>query len=399
MIEKVLISAASVILSVVLFANAVSANEEAELKRLESIRDEVPTFFSIDYEKARAKFQDAARDAGARIESYEHPTTGPKGAPIYTDVAVMGSSDAKAVLFVGAGTHGVEAFAGSAIQIGLLRLGFGSRLGPNTRLVLIHAINPFGFAHLRRANENNIDLNRNFRDHGKPYPENPGYDVLADAIAPDTISVLSDIAAISRLLFYAAGNGIGATKAAITSGQYTHPQGLFFGGNAESWSAQTLRTIVQRHGDGADKVAFIDVHTGLGPYGHGEIILNVPKAAPSYDRALAWWGERVKTTKAGEAVSSDLTGTLKLAIPKMLPDAEVTAVSLEFGTVPSLEALQALRAENWLQHHGGGTHPENARIKSDLLRAFYPDADDWRAAIWRQGEESVEKALQGLSKR
>ena len=397
MIERILISVATVILPVIWVANVVSANEEASMKHVQPISDEAPKFFSIDYEKARAKFRDAATVAGARIESYKHPTTGPMGAPIYTDVAVLGSSDAEAVLFVGAGTHGVEGFAGSAIQTGLLRRGFGSRLSSNTRLVLIHAINPFGFAYLRRANEDNIDVNRNFRDHAQPYPPNPGYDALADAIAPDSISVLSDIAAISRLIFYAAGNGIGATTAAITSGQYTHRKGLFFGGDSEACSAKTLRTIVQRHGNGARKVAFVDVHTGLGPYGHGEIILNVPEAASSYERAFAWWGERVKTTKAGKSVSADLTGTLKLAIPKMLPGAEVTAVSLEFGTVPSLKALRALRAENWLHHHGGKNHPESDRIKSDLLKAFYPDADDWRAAIWRQGEEVVNKALQGLS--
>ena len=38
---------------------------------------------------------------------------------------------------------------------------------------MIHALNPFGFAHLRRANEDNVDLNRNFVDHeGGNYPEN-----------------------------------------------------------------------------------------------------------------------------------------------------------------------------------------------------------------------------------
>ena len=250
--------------------------------------------------------------------------------------------------------------------------------------------------YLRRANEDNVDLNRNFRDHGKPYPPNPGYDALADAIAPDSISLSSEIAAISRLLIYAAGNGKGAAKAAITSGQYTHLQGLFYGGSSHTWSVKTLWTIVQRHGNGARNVAFIDVHTGLGPYGKGEIILNLPKNSTAYKRAVTWWGEMVKTTKAGEAVSADLTGTLKLAIPKMLPGSEATAVSLESGTVSSLKALRALRAENWLHHYGGKNHPDADSIKTDLLRAFYPDADDWRTAIWLQGKEVVDQAIAGL---
>ena len=31
-------------------------------------------------------------------------------------------------------------------------------------IVLVHALNPFGFAWRRRWNENNVDLNRNFLD-------------------------------------------------------------------------------------------------------------------------------------------------------------------------------------------------------------------------------------------
>src|SRR5262249_1170126 len=37
------------------------------------------------------------------------------------------------------------------------------------QLVLIHAINPFGFFALRRVNEDNVDLNRNFLVTGETY--------------------------------------------------------------------------------------------------------------------------------------------------------------------------------------------------------------------------------------
>jgi hypothetical protein len=363
-----------------------------------SIGAEIQEYFAPNYAASRKKFLGAANTAGATVESFQHPSTGPDGAPLFTDVAVLGSPAAKAVLIVGAGTHGVEAFAGAAIQIGLLRQRYETRLGADTRLVLIHGINPYGFAHLRRANEDNVDLNRNFRDHGKPYPENPGYAALATAIMPKATSVVADITAISRILFHAARNGWNETKAALTGGQYTHPQGLFYGGKFESWSAKTLRTIVQRHGNGAKDLAFVDVHTGLGPHGHAEIILNMPKDTPAYKRAVAWWGDWVKSTKTGESVSADLDGTLKLAIPKMLPGAEITAVSLEFGTVSSLVALWALRAENWLHHHGDRKNPDAKRIKLKLRRAFYPDSEDWRSTVWRQGKKTVDKALYGLSK-
>jgi hypothetical protein len=354
-------------------------------------------YFSSNYAESRRKFLDAAKAADATIESLRHPSVGPDGASLFTDVAVMGSSSANAVMFVGAGTHGVEAFAGSAIQTGLLRQGYGTQLGDKIRLVLIHGINPYGFAHLRRANEGNVDLNRNFRDHYKTYPTNAGYGSLATAIAPASTSLLSDIKGVSRILSYAVRHGWTAAQTAITAGQYSHPKGLFYGGHAESWSAITLRTIVQRHGFGANRVAFVDVHTGLGPRGNAEVILNVPKRSAAYERAATWWGNIVRSTKTGRSVSADLAGTLKLAIPEMLPGAEVTAVSLEFGTVPSLVALRALRVENWLYHHGDKELIEADRIKTDLLRAFYPDDEDWRVTVWRKGQDAMDKGLRGLS--
>ena len=96
---------------------------------------------------------------------------------------------------------------------------------------------------------------------------------------------------------------------------------------------------------------------------------------------------REPASTAQESVSADLTGTLELAIAKMLPDFEVTAVFLELGTVSPIPVFRAMQAENWLHHHGAANNPRNDKIKAALLRAFYPDADDWKARIWAQGRE------------
>ena len=41
--------------------------------------------------------------------------------------------------------------------------------GPGDALVLVHVLNPYGMAWLRRTNENNVDLNRNFLLDGGAY--------------------------------------------------------------------------------------------------------------------------------------------------------------------------------------------------------------------------------------
>ncbi|MDX1776522.1 MAG: M14 family metallopeptidase, partial [Desulfobulbales bacterium] len=313
--------------------------------------------FSSNYGEAREKFLAASRAAGAELESFKNPFQGPDGEALYTDVVLLGAKDAETMLLLISGTHGVEGFTGSAIQTCLLRDGFDSDLKPDMGIVLIHAVNPYGFAYLRRFNEDNVDLNRNFVDHSKPYPANPGYDKLQDAISPEHISSWKNAKSLFSILRYRLQHGKTALKKAISGGQYTDPQGLFYGGNGETWSNTTIRAISARFLAQAKRIVVIDFHTGLGPYGNAEIIMNKKKSSPAYQRSVKWWGNRVKSTANAEAVSIHLETTLKLAVPKMLPDAEVTAVTLEFGTLPTLKAFWALRAENWLYHHGDKNTP------------------------------------------
>ncbi len=353
-------------------------------------------YFSDDYGEARSKFLGACGATDIQVESFQNPNAGPKGEPLFTDVANLGPREANAVLVLGSGTHGVEGFCGSGLQTGLLREGLASRLKAGQRVVMIHAMNPYGFAHLRRVNEDNVDLNRNFVNHSEPHPENPNYDALANVIAPKTYWPIASGVSLARLRFHQVIHGKAALQAAITSGQYAHPQGLFYGGRCAVWSNKTFATIVQRELADAARVVFVDFHTGLGLYGHGEIITNDLTGSPAYKRAVTWWGGRVETTRNGGAVGAALTGPIKAALTDMLPQSEVTAVSLEFGTSSPVTVLRAMQAENWLHHHGAADHPRAAKIKTEMRRVFYPDADDWKALVWRQADEVVGKALIGL---
>jgi len=353
--------------------------------------------FSSNYQEARRKFLHACEAAGAHVESFENPNLGPDGDGLFSDVGVLGPESARATLVLQSGTHGVEGFAGSGIQVALLRGGFASRLPHGIRAVFIHAINPYGFAHLRRVNEDNVDLNRNFVDHTKPYPRNADYERLAAAINPKSLALPARTIAIARLLGYASVYGRRGLRKAVTEGQYSHPDGLIFGGNSQTWSNRTFLSIVKRYLSDSEQVAFIDFHTGLGPSGHGELIVNCAKESLEYKRAMAWWGARVKSTKAEEAASADLFGTLKLSLSAALPDTQVTAASLEFGTCGPLHVFLALQAENWLHHYGSAENPKADSIKAALKRAFFPDTDTWNSAIHAQAEDVVYQALEGMS--
>jgi len=167
--------------------------------------------FSADYAEARGKFLATARDGGEALA---------------TDVAWIGSTAVKRVLTLQSATHGVEGFAGSGAILDFLRAGSARDLPSGVAVMLIHAINPHGFAWLRRVTEEGVDLNRNFVDFSKPLPENPGHDELVDAFAPRELSGPVFEAAEARIAAYRAKVGELKFRAARSSGQYRHPHGF-----------------------------------------------------------------------------------------------------------------------------------------------------------------------------
>ena len=138
---------------------------------------------SPSYPVARAAFLDAAVAAGARRQSYAHPLTGPQGEDLAVDVAELGPMDANTVVLVVSATHGVEGYCGSALQTHWL-VNHSDERPDALRVVNIHALNPFGFAWVRRVNEDNVDLNRNFVDWSHPAPVNADYERIADILVP-----------------------------------------------------------------------------------------------------------------------------------------------------------------------------------------------------------------------
>ena len=358
--------------------------------------DVTTNYFSNTYHEARTKFLTAAKAAGGNLEHYRNPYLGAETEELYVDVATFNLPGAKSILVLGSGTHGVEGFAGSGIQVGLLREGITKNLPEDVGLLFYHALNPYGFSYLRRFNEDNVDLNRNFVNHAKPYPPNEGYDKLARLIEPNALSRWHNLKAKLAFAWYRITKGKLWLQKAISQGQYNHPKGIFFGGNEATWSNQVIQHIINRHLSKASQVVLIDIHTGLGKYGQGEILAKVEQGSAYHDRLVKLWGDRVKIPLAGESLSPPVMGTIKLEFTQLLPHADVTAVTLEFGTSPLPEALWALRAENYLHHHGDDEHLDALAIKTELKRVFYPNVFDWNQAVWQQGREVVLQALDNI---
>jgi hypothetical protein len=352
--------------------------------------------FAQTYAEARDKFFGAARARGLGVESHVHPLPGRDGEMLAMDVTRDGPMNAAALLIVSSGCHGVEGFCGSGVQVALLgdQAWHDAAQAAGVAVLYIHALNPYGFSWWRRTTHENVDLNRNFRDFDAATPANERYDELAALIVPEAWP--PEPATAAALDAFVAAHGERALQQVIAGGQYAHPDGLFYGGTAPTWSHTTLRQVLRHHATRCARLAWIDLHTGLGPSGHGERIFAARDDAVAYARAKAWWGD-VTSIYDGSSTSAVLTGMMFSAAYEECPQAEYTGIALEYGTEPQREVMLALRADQWLQNHPEADEDTRRAIKRQVRDAFYTDTDAWKEQIVAQGVDAAQGALRGLA--
>ena len=355
--------------------------------------------FSPGYGEARSRFLEAAARRGLQVGSHVLPLAGADGETLAMDLALMGPPDATALLVVSSGCHGIEGHAGSAAQLALvLDAEFEAAVrGRDVAVLFIHALNPHGFSWGSRVTGENVDLNRNFIDFSRPLPANPDYERIAPLLVPPAWP--PPATNTLRLAAFIARHGMRAMQAAVSSGQYVDPAGLFFGGTAPSWSNLTLRRVLRDFGSGRSRIAWVDVHTGLGGGGGSELILAARHDAATVARARAWWGSAVTSTQDDSSSSPALHGQMWSAVYDECPQAQYTGIAVELGTASRLEVLQALRADQWLARHPEAPQALRQSIKQRVRRAFYVETAEWQRSAVAHVGAAVHAALAGLAPR
>lgn len=355
--------------------------------------------FSASYAQARGKFLAACAARGLHVQQHKLALPGRDGEELAIDVAYSGPVDAANLLVVSSGCHGIEGYCGSGVQVDLLRDADWQRKASaqsDLAVLYIHALNPYGFSWARRVTQENVDLNRNFWSFdGVEPPDNPAYRAIARLLLPTRCP--PTLPSTAGLLGYALRHGRMALQAAISRGQQIDQRGLFYAGVEPTWSHLRLVEILREHGRRCSRIGWIDLHTGLGPSGFGERIYKGRIDADSIARARRWWGPRVTSSEEGSSSSAVLGGTMDHAVMRECPQAEYNGLTLEYGTLPGRQVLNALRAEQWLELHPEADEARRKHIKRRLREAFYVETDDWKRQVLLQAREVMNQTLAGLS--
>lgn len=345
-------------------------------------------FFSKDYFTARDRFREAALGVGARMETLPLDAKGPGGESLGIDIAWFGAGNPRRVLLHSSGLHGVEGFAGAAIQLQLLN--DLPKLPDDTALIIVHVLNPYGMLWVRRTNENNVDLNRNFVGDGKYSGAPAAYSMLNSFLNPSTPPSMDlyTLKAGWLVLRY----GMPSLKVAVLSGQYEYPQGLFFGGKRLEQTGERYQAFLSTRLASAERVVAFDVHTAIGNYGEDLLMVQ-----PGGYRALRqMFGDRVVPPDVEKTDSYPTTGSMDTMFARAMPKAQIFAVTQEFGTYSPIKVLHALREENRWHHYGARTIKHET--KETMKETFCPRDEAWRKAVLKRGAELLNQGFVQLQR-
>jgi hypothetical protein len=359
---------------------------------------QIQQYFSEDYVTARTKFIAACRIEGVEPGCFINPAASPGDVEPSTEVAYFGDPAAPKLLVLISGVHGVEALCGSGCQTGLIAGGLARELPGDTALLMVHVINCWGAAHLRRNTEGNVDLCRNFLDFSQPLPTRPLYDEIHEAVSCPELEGPERRAADEFLAEFRRRRGLSATMEALMGGQYRHAGGFSYGGREPVWANRTITAILQRYACRARHVCLVEYHTGLGPYAYGTAV--TMHTGTDLERARRWYGHWVLAPNQREIDAPGefyrVHGHSSEGYLRILQDAEVTSIVLEYGTYAPDIMFPVMIQDHWLEQHGDPQSETGRRIRQRLLELHYPRDPDWRQAIWDRSQQVVAQSLRGL---
>jgi len=347
--------------------------------------------FHTSYVEASNAFRGVARERGFKLAAYELPGhRGLDNETLTIDVAVKGTGNQ---LILTSGIHGVEGYAGSGCQIEcMMQSEF-----EGVRAVLIHAVNPYGVSYKSRTNECRVDLNRNCgglfpRDHNSEYGAIHAQlsEFIHSPSLPDLTELRHSLETLQKEL------GAATFAATIAGGQYRHPDGLFYGGDVAQASFSLLNKVIADHCSDSQKCTLtVDIHTGLGSPGHGELIYMGDFRDTAFEIAQRWLGG-VTCPASGDSASQAVNGSAENFFIRDDLGEQVSHLALEFGTAPILDVLEALCLDTWLRNQSEVDADTAALVREIVFAAFCGVTTTWQEAVLARARQVVAEAVQSL---
>ncbi|MBI3035546.1 DUF2817 domain-containing protein, partial [Candidatus Woesearchaeota archaeon] len=271
-------------------------------------------------------------------------------------------------------------------------------------VLLVHALNPYGFSNNLRVNADNVDLNRACLD--KPQEFN-----LDDVASQGAVASYQRLLApdrpredelYERCLFalelckITLKGKLPKAKNVIAGGQYSFPNSLFYGGRETPQEAAFFRDLIDEHSEGYRTMVVVDLHSGLGgKFGFSDGIFTHHGTKSGEFRRL----RRVLPELQSVAEQHGALGVYKVK-GSLIEYAErhsrterTFGVVIDFHTYNMFTMIYRMIAENQIRCFNPADTSVRTRIERKFLEGFYPSNSKKRARILQSGSAKLEDIL------
>ena len=367
-------------------------------------------YFYNSYDEIRKHLEERVaklQKSGIEVEVSEYAVD--KDDNLYIDTIYLPSSETKENLIVlTTGVHGMEGYIGSVMLDVFFEEIYPDLDTKDTGILIVANVNPYGMKYMRRYNENNVDLNRNF------IIDWDNFDLSSNKDYPEVKEFLQPEGKIGNALWHEAGfylslagealtKGADKVSDALLTGQYEYPQGVYYGGNGDEKSTAYLKGVFNDCLDGEyENIVHIDIHSGYGPRYNMVIFNSVYETMTEAETKKAFGYDYVIShdSESFYATTGDTTDYFYRLAESKNTDKELFSTCFEFGTIGDSFMDSILSLKYTVDENRQHWYPSDNKISSEVVKEnynelFYPTETEWRektVADFKAATEGVLKA-------
>ena len=230
-------------------------------------------YFYTNYEDVRNHLSTrvkSLKDSGVDVRHTTHAID--ESDDLYIDNVYLPAKETPTNLIVlTTGVHGMEGYIGSVMLDVFFEEMYPTLNTKDTGVLIVANVNPYGMKYMRRYNENNVDLNRNFIEDWD------NFDLSSNKEYPKVVNFLQPEGKMGNAFWHEVGfylslakeavtTGAGTISDALLTGQYEYAEGVYYGGTGDEKSTTYLKSVFNDCLESEyENIIHVDIHSGYGP--------------------------------------------------------------------------------------------------------------------------------------
>lgn len=393
--KKILLGFVSIIAIIAIGATIIGSFAVLKGAKQEAVAEEYnySESFLNSYEDVRSNLQERIKKLkkdGVKVKYSEYAIDEKDN--LYIDnLYIPATKEQKNLIVLTTGVHGMEGYIGSVMLDVFFEEIFTELDKKDTGVLVVANVNPYGMKYMRRYNENNVDLNRNF------IMDWENFDLSSNKDYPKVQSFLEPKGKIGNAFWHEVGFYLSLAKEAIftgadvisdalLTGQYESPQGVYYGGTGDEASTAYLKSVFNDCLDGEyENIIHIDIHSGYGPRYNMVIFNSVYETMTEAETQKAFGYDYVIShdSESFYATTGDTTDYFYRLAESKKTDKELFSTCFEFGTIGDefLDTILSLKYtvdENRNHWYPTKNSTSEEVVKENYYELFYPTEKEWR---------------------